>query len=76
LADAEMVNVAEKPALFDECWSPKVVAELNGQHVKLVKLLGAFSRHHHDEEDELFFVVKGRLRMGFRDRDVWLEEGR
>jgi mannose-6-phosphate isomerase-like protein (cupin superfamily) len=72
LANVQKVNVAEKLALVDECWSPKVVAELNGQHVKLVKLLGAFSRHHHDEEDELFFVVEGQFRMECRDRDVWL----
>ena len=75
MADAEKVNLAEKLSLFDEHWSPKIVAELNGQHVKLVKLLGEFSWHHHDEEDELFFVIEGRLGMGFRDRDVWLEEG-
>ncbi len=72
LTNAEKVNVVEKLALFDEHWSPKIVAELNGQHVKL---LGEFSWHHHDEEDELFFVVEGRFKMEFRDRDVWLEEG-
>jgi mannose-6-phosphate isomerase-like protein (cupin superfamily) len=72
LADAEKVNVAEKLALFEEHWSPKIVAELNGQHVKLVKLLGEFVWHHHDEEDELFFVVEGQFRMECRDRDVWL----
>ena len=75
MGSAEKVNLAEKLALFDEHWSPKIVAELNGQHVKLVKLLGEFSWHHHEEEDELFFVVGGRLGMEFRDRDVWLEEG-
>jgi mannose-6-phosphate isomerase-like protein (cupin superfamily) len=75
LGSVEKVNVAEKLALFDEHWSPKVVAELNGQHVKLVKLLDEFSWHHHDEEDELFFVIEGRLRIEFRDRNVWLEEG-
>ena len=75
MASAEKVNLVEKLALFDEHWSPKVVAELNGQHVKLVKLLGEFSWHHHDEEDELFFVIEGRLGMEFRDRDVLLEEG-
>ncbi len=69
------VNIAEKLALFDEHWSPKIVGELNGQHVKLVKLLGEFVWHHHDEEDELFLVVKGRLRMEFRDRSEWIEEG-
>jgi mannose-6-phosphate isomerase-like protein (cupin superfamily) len=60
---------------FSELWKPKVGGELNGQQVKLVKLLGPFVRHHHDEEDELFLVVKGRFRMEFRDRHVWLGEG-
>jgi mannose-6-phosphate isomerase-like protein (cupin superfamily) len=63
------VNLAEKLSLFDEHWSPKVVGELNGQHVKLVK------RHHHDEEDGLFFVVKGRFRMEYRPRSEWIEAG-
>src|SRR3954464_14552273 len=68
-------NPKEKFALFHAQWSPKVVGELNGQHVKLVKLLGEFVWHKHDQEDELFLVVKGRFRMEFRDRHVWLEEG-
>ncbi len=71
----EKVNIAEKLSLFGEHWSPKVVGELNGQHVKLVKLLGEFVWHHHDEEDELFLVVKGRFRMEYRDREEWIEEG-
>ena len=71
----EKVNIEEKLALFEEHWNPKVVGELNGQHVKLVKLLGEFVWHHHEEEDELFLVVKGRFRMEFRDRHVWIEEG-
>ena len=71
----EKVNIEEKLALFDEQWKPKIVGELNGQHVKLVKFLGAFVWHHHDEEDELFLVVKGRFRMEFRDQSVWVEEG-
>ena len=69
------VNLTKKLALFDEHWSPKIVGELNGQHVKLVKFQGEFVWHHHDLEDELFLVVKGRFRMEFRDRDVWLESG-
>ena len=69
------VNLAQKLSLFDERSSPKVVGELNGQHVKLVKLMGPFVRHHHDEEDELFLVVKGRIRMEYRDRSEWIEEG-
>jgi mannose-6-phosphate isomerase-like protein (cupin superfamily) len=71
----DMVNIKDRFALFDEHWSPKIVGELNGQHVKLVKLLGEFVWHHHDEEDELFLLVKGRFRMEFRDRSVTLEEG-
>ena len=71
----EKVNLAEKLALFSEQWKPKIVGELNGQQVKLVKFQGPFVWHHHDHEDELFLVVKGRFRMEFRDRHVWLEEG-
>ncbi len=72
---ADKVNLAEKFSLFDERWNPKIVGELNGQHVKLVKILGEFVWHHHEEEDELFLVVKGRFRMEFRDLHVWIEEG-
>ena len=71
----EKVNIEEKLALFDEHWNPKLVGGLNGQYVKLVKFLGEFIWHHHDEEDELFLVVKGRFRMEFRDQNVWIEEG-
>ncbi len=71
----EKVNLTEKLALFHEHWSPKIVGELNGQHVKLVKFVGEFVWHKHDHEDELFLVVKGRFRMDFRDREVQLEEG-
>ena len=71
----DKVNLAEKLAMIRDQWSPRIVGELNGQHVKLVKLLGEFVWHHHDEEDELFLVVKGRFRMDFRDRSIWLEEG-
>ena len=71
----EKVNLGEKLALFADQWSPKVVGELNGQHVKLVKFVGEFVWHKHDHEDELFLVVKGRFTMEFRDRLVALEEG-
>jgi mannose-6-phosphate isomerase-like protein (cupin superfamily) len=71
----EKVNLKEKFTLFDERWSPKIVGELNGQHVKLVKLYGEFVWHHHKQEDELFLVLSGRLRMDFRDRRVWVEPG-
>jgi mannose-6-phosphate isomerase-like protein (cupin superfamily) len=69
------VNLREKFALFADHWSPKVVGELNGQQVKLVKFRGEFVWHKHDAEDELFLVVEGRFRMEFRDRHVWVGEG-
>jgi mannose-6-phosphate isomerase-like protein (cupin superfamily) len=69
----EKVNIRQKLDLFNEHWSPKVVGEVNGQHVKLVKLLGEFVWHHHDEEDELFLVISGRFRMDFREESVWVE---
>ena len=71
----DKVNLREKFAHFQEQWNPKIVGALNGQHVKLVKFQGPFVWHHHDHEDELFLVVKGRFRMEYRDRQVWLEEG-
>jgi mannose-6-phosphate isomerase-like protein (cupin superfamily) len=71
----DKVNLAEKFALFSDYWSPKIIGDLNGQQVKLVKLQGPFVWHHHDTEDELFLVVKGHFRMEFRDRAVWVEEG-
>jgi len=71
----EKLNIADKFARFSEHWDPKIVGELNGQYVKLVKFSGPFTWHHHDIEDETFLVVKGRFRMEFRDGDVWLEPG-
>jgi mannose-6-phosphate isomerase-like protein (cupin superfamily) len=71
----ERVNLAQKFVQFTETWSPKVVGTVNGMDVKLVKLAGEFMWHHHDVEDELFFVVSGRLRMKFRDRDVLVGPG-
>jgi mannose-6-phosphate isomerase-like protein (cupin superfamily) len=63
----ETVNIAEKLSRVQSHWKPHVVGELNGQHVKLVKLLGPFVWHHHEHEDEMFLVVRGRLRMELRD---------
>ncbi len=71
----EKVKLAEKLSRFQEQWSPKIVGELNGQYVKLVKFKGPFVWHHHDQEDEMFFVVKGSFVMRFRDRDVRLDAG-
>ncbi len=71
----DKVSLAEKLARIREQWQPKIVGELNGQQVKLVKFEGPFVWHHHDAEDELFYVVRGRFRMEFRDRAVWVEQG-
>jgi len=76
----EKVNIAEEFARITEFWKPYVAAELNGQMVKLDKLKGEFVWHHHENEDELFLVVKGRFRMDYRDDDFleqhkWIEEG-
>ncbi|GAO43582.1 hypothetical protein FPE01S_02_06880 [Flavihumibacter petaseus NBRC 106054] len=68
------VNINEKLGLFSEHWSPKIVGELNGQHVKLVKLKGPFVWHHHELEDELFLVIRGTLQMEFRDRTETVHE--
>lgn len=71
----EKVNLAEKFAAFTEHWRPKIVGELNRQEVKVVKFEGVFPWHHHDVEDELFLVWRGRMRIEFRDRIVELNEG-
>lgn len=69
------INLAEKFALISEHWRPKVVGELNGQEVKLVKFKGEFPWHHHEKEDELFMAIKGSFRIEFRDRSVELSPG-
>jgi mannose-6-phosphate isomerase-like protein (cupin superfamily) len=69
------VNLAQKFGLIKDLWSPKIAGELNEQYVKLAKLKGEFIWHHHAAEDELFMVIRGRLRIEFRDRAVMLEEG-
>lgn len=71
----EKVNIREKLAQFNDHWNPRIVGELNGQHVKAVKLKGEFIWHHHDHEDELFLVTKGTLKMEFRDKTVEVNEG-
>lgn len=71
----KVVNVKEKLSMFDEHWSPKIVGELNGQQVKLAKLKGEFIWHFHENEDELFWVIKGQLLMKMRDQDVVINEG-
>ena len=69
------VNLAQKFDKINEFWKPCIAGELNGQHVKLDKLKGEFVWHHHENEDELFLVIKGRFRMELRDQHIWLEEG-
>ena len=71
----EKINLSEKFSLFSDHWSPKIAGELNGQLVKLVKFKGAFVWHHHELEDELFYVVKGSFDMEFRDKTVSISEG-
>ena len=71
----EKVNLVQKFALFYEHWSPKIVGELNGQYVKLAKLKGEFVWHHHEAEDEMFFVVNGSLRMGLPEEEVIVGAG-
>lgn len=69
------ISIADKLARFDEQWSPKLVAQVNDIDVKLVKLKGEFVWHHHEAEDELFLVIKGRLLMQFKDHEEWIGEG-
>ncbi|MFN7919899.1 MAG: cupin domain-containing protein [Bryobacteraceae bacterium] len=71
----EKVNLREKLALFSDHWNPRIVGELNGQHVKLAKFQGEFIWHHHADEDEMFLVLDGAFRMEFRDRTVDLAQG-
>jgi mannose-6-phosphate isomerase-like protein (cupin superfamily) len=71
----DKVTLADKFARISDHWHPRIVGELNGQHVKLVKFKGEFVWHHHEHEDELFLVVAGSFRMEFRDRHVWLAPG-
>ena len=71
----EKVNIAEKLALNDDHYVPRIVGELNGQFVKVVKFLGPFVWHHHDNEDEMFLVTQGKLRMELRDQAIDLGPG-
>jgi mannose-6-phosphate isomerase-like protein (cupin superfamily) len=78
------INIREKFSLIQDYWNPRIVGQLNGQYLKLVKFKGPFTWHHHDDEDEMFLVVKGRFLMEFREqgaasatahKELWLEEG-
>lgn len=74
-SNVKVVNIREKLSLFKSYWNPKIVGELNDHKVQVVKLKGEFVWHHHDHEDELFLVVKGKLTIHFRDRDIQVNEG-
>ncbi|HRI78333.1 MAG TPA: cupin domain-containing protein [Cyclobacteriaceae bacterium] len=69
------INLKEKLALFKDHWNPRIIGELNGQHIKLAKLKGEFIWHHHDAEDELFLVLKGTLKMEFKDKTEMIRAG-
>jgi len=76
----EKVNLQQKFSTFTEYWDPRIAGELNSQYIKLVKFQGPFTWHHHENEDELFMVVRGRFRMDYRDESnadssTWIEEG-
>lgn len=71
----EKINLSEKFSLFNDFWSPKIAGELNGQQVKMVKFKGPFVWHHHDNEDEMFLVIKGSFDMDFPDKTITLNEG-
>jgi mannose-6-phosphate isomerase-like protein (cupin superfamily) len=71
----ETINLQEKFSLFTDYWNPRIIGEVNECHVKAVKLKGEFVWHHHEYEDELFLVIKGTLRMKFRDREAFVREG-
>ena len=71
----DKVNISEKLNQFNDYYNPRLIGELNGQHVKAVKLKGEFIWHHHDHEDELFLVIKGKLKMEFRDKIVEVTTG-
>jgi len=71
----EAINIMQKFSLFSDHWSPKIIGDLNGQQVKLAKVKGEFVWHDHKDEDELFFIFKGKLKIEFRDKMVELNEG-
>ena len=74
-SEMNVINIADKFSLFQEHWQPKIVGELNESYVKLAKLHGEFIWHHHEHEDELFFVIKGTLVIKLRDRDLTIQPG-
>lgn len=74
-SDVKVINLKKKLSLFKKYWNPKIVGELNDHKIQVVKVKGKFVWHHHDNEDELFLVIKGQLTIHFKDRDVKIDEG-
>lgn len=74
-SEIKKINIEEKLELFSDYWNPRIIGELNGQHVKIVKFEGDFIWHKHDTEDELFYVIKGSFIMELRDKSIQMEEG-
>lgn len=72
--EIKKINIDQKLTLFSDYWNPRIVGELNGQHVKLVKFQGAFTWHKHEMEDEMFYVVNGAFQMEFRDKTITIEK--
>jgi mannose-6-phosphate isomerase-like protein (cupin superfamily) len=73
--EIQTINLANKLSLFDDYWSPRIIAQMNDYHFKLVKIEGDFIWHSHPETDEVFIVIKGEMRIEFRDFDTKLSEG-
>lgn len=73
--EIKKVNISEKLGLFSDHWNPRIVGELNGQHVKLAKFQGEFIWHKHDNEDEMFLVLEGSFKMELRDKTIVMNKG-
>lgn len=71
----EKINIAEKFSIFNDLWNPKIIAELNGQQIKLAKVKGSFIWHNHTHEDELFYIIKGCLKIELHDQTITLNAG-
>ena len=74
--EIKVIDIKQKLALFDELWTPKIIGDLNDSHVKIAKLKGEFTWHDHENEDELFLVIKGNLLIKLRDKDLHIKEGK
>ncbi len=75
MTSVQVINLKQKFDLFNDHWKPRIAGELNDSYVKIAKIKGEFVWHHHDNEDELFLVIKGKLLIRLQDQDLWLDEG-